>query len=183
MPCVESQHTNGRVAVGVSYRVERFKAEHLRELEIQLAQRTERQVLMDWADTPEGKHWNQIEEHCGELSFTGYCGDRLLGCAGLRPCWANRGELWIMLSATMRRSDMVWLHRQAKAFLEEHQLPTIANSRPIYPYDFTRIECYVLENFVEGHRWAKMLGFESEGLLRCFDPLGYDYRLYARIRR
>jgi RimJ/RimL family protein N-acetyltransferase len=48
--------------------------------------------------------------------------------------------------------------------------------------DFKRVEAYVDANFEAGHRWITMLGFEREGYMRAFSPLGDDAVLYARIK-
>ena len=45
-----------------------------------------------------------------------------------------------------------------------------------------RIEATVLAGFDAGERWARMLGFEYEGTLRCYDPLGRDHQLFAIVR-
>ena len=39
-----------------------------------------------------------------------------------------------------------------------------------------------LEQFEPGHRWATMLGFEREGLMRAFGQDGSDMVMYSRIQ-
>ena len=41
----------------------------------------------------------------------------------------------------------------------------------------------VLKDFKQGHRWAKILGFELETpTLRAYGPAGEDHAGYVRIR-
>ncbi len=44
-----------------------------------------------------------------------------------------------------------------------------------------RLQFNVLANFRLGIRWAKQIGFSSEGLMQKFDPEGRDYYRFARI--
>jgi hypothetical protein len=39
----------------------------------------------------------------------------------------------------------------------------------------------VYPNFEPGHRWARMLGFEQEGLMRAFGHDGSDMVMYSRV--
>ncbi|ODU28989.1 hypothetical protein [Sphingopyxis sp. SCN 67-31] len=44
-----------------------------------------------------------------------------------------------------------------------------------------RIAMDVREDFDAGHRFAKLLGFEAEGLMRAYGPNRENHMLYARI--
>ena len=52
-------------------------------------------------------------------------------------------------------------------------------------FDYKRMEMYIRSTFAMGHKWAVMLGFESEALLKNFKPYAdEDYRdehLYVRL--
>jgi RimJ/RimL family protein N-acetyltransferase len=48
--------------------------------------------------------------------------------------------------------------------------------------EFKRVEAFVDSDFEPGHRWIKMLGFEYEGYMKNFSPLGRDCLLYSRIK-
>ena len=48
-------------------------------------------------------------------------------------------------------------------------------------YNFPRLECFVKASFKEGHRLARLLGFEYEGTLRKLSK-GQDYCIYARLK-
>lgn len=47
---------------------------------------------------------------------------------------------------------------------------------------FRRVEFVVEAGYVEGAKWAEMLGFELEGYMHHFGPDGSDFLLYARWR-
>lgn len=46
-----------------------------------------------------------------------------------------------------------------------------------------RFQMSVRSDFGPGIRWARLLGFEPEGVLSCYGPDGSDHILYARIVR
>ena len=111
----------------------------------------------------------------GDLTFTGLRNhDReVIGCAGLIPQWKGRAIAWAWLSKNITNRDMVWIHMQVKNLFDRLQTDP----------DYKRIECSVSEPFTAAHRWVTMLGFKSEGIMKCYDPMGEDCRLYARIAK
>lgn len=44
-----------------------------------------------------------------------------------------------------------------------------------------RIDTSVHCHFAQAIRWAEMLGFQNEGLMRKYDPDGLDCYLYAQV--
>ena len=48
--------------------------------------------------------------------------------------------------------------------------------------DYDRLEAAVRTDFVPGHRWARLIGFERECTMRRFGPDGQDHDLYVRIK-
>ena len=44
-----------------------------------------------------------------------------------------------------------------------------------------RIEVYIQTDYKTGHRWARALGFQPEGVLRKFGPDGKDHTIYGRV--
>ncbi len=48
-------------------------------------------------------------------------------------------------------------------------------------FDLHRIEMYVQTDYKTGHRWARALGFQPEGVLRKFGPDGKDHTIYGRV--
>lgn len=93
-------------------------------------------------------------------------GDNVLACAGFYPQWTGRAIVWALLSETAGR-HFVRIHRAVLRSFELHP--------------FRRIETAVAAGFPEGDRWATMLGFQREGLMRAYLPDGGDAHLYARV--
>ena len=138
-------------------RIERFRACHLRSLKVQAPQAYVSHLL-----TPE--YGRSLE---GPHAFTGVYNGRVVVCAGVEYQWAGRGIAWALLSEC---SPVVFvlIHRAILRFLEG--------------CDLRRIETSVDLGYGPGHRWAQLLGFEVEGLMRGHQPDGRDSILYARVR-
>jgi RimJ/RimL family protein N-acetyltransferase len=99
--------------------------------------------------------------------FTAMDGDEVLACAGVVKQWDNRAIAWGLISEYAGK-QFVRIHKAVKRFLDTT--------------DFNRVEAFVDADFEAGHRWIQMLGFEREGYMRAFSPLGKDCILYARIK-
>lgn len=102
----------------------------------------------------------------GGMALAAVEGDRVYGMAGIYEVWAGRGLAWALLAHDAGK-QMVALHRIAQ--------------RAIDVSLFRRIEADVLNSHDEGHRWMRLLGFEQEGVRRCYWQ-GNDYALYAKVR-
>lgn len=100
-------------------------------------------------------------------AYTVMDGPNVLACAGLAECWETRAQAWTILGA-VSGIKFVRLHKMVSRFLDMQS--------------YTRIEMTVDHDFAQGHRWAKLLGFEWEGLMRKYNPTGKDCDLYARVR-
>jgi hypothetical protein len=97
--------------------------------------------------------------------YTARSGGRIVCCAGVVNLWEGRASAWALLSADAGRC-MTALHRAVVEFLDGCGIE--------------RVEAYVVPDFMPGHRWARMLGFEFEGTLRAFQR-GQDMVMYARV--
>ena len=86
-----------------------------------------------------------------------------VACGGLFRQWEGRAIAWAFLAAD---APMLEATRAAALVLDA--------------CDLRRVECWVDVDFQAGHRWARLLGFEREGLMRSFSPDGRDHILYAR---
>ena len=138
-----------------------FSAEHVLQYDPQPEHRAEFLGMLrsgvDWAEV-------QIEG----MSFSGFRGYQLLGCAGAAPQWTGRAVVWALLSEHIGRHDMLWIHRETMNFLDRIQK------------DHRRIETIVAMDFAPGHRWANMLKFQMEAVMKQYNN-GRDYALYSRI--
>lgn len=135
-----------------------FQAEHLEGLNLQPAQQSMRDYL--------SSDYGLMLEQAGQ-AFSAVTEERVLACAGVECVWSNRGVAWSLLGA-IGPAELLHIHRQVAAFLEEQQL--------------RRIEMTVDAGHAQGHRWALMLNFQFEGILRAYTPDGRDCHLYARIK-
>jgi hypothetical protein len=136
-----------------------FNAKYLRAMVLQDAQQIMAPLVFD-------------DEYCEQLveagpAYTVLAGEKPVMCAGVAEMWANRYAAWAWL-AKDAGPHMVGLTRIVDDYL---------NTRP-----YRRIEAYVDARFPQGHRWAKMLRFEFEGLMRSFGTSGQDMAMYSRIQ-
>ncbi len=91
-------------------------------------------------------------------------------CAGVFSIWPQRGHAWMLgVIDWSKRVDL----RQGLKFAR-----SVLSTYPV-----RRIECTVLADWEPGHTLVRHLGFRMEAKrLRCYDPEGRDFSLYARIR-
>lgn len=47
-------------------------------------------------------------------------------------------------------------------------------------YSIHRFEVHIKSDYLDGHRWASLLGFKAEAVLKQFGPDKSDYILFAR---
>lgn len=92
----------------------------------------------------------------------------VVACAGVILCWADRAQAWSMLSAEIG-THVVSIHRAVARFLAA--------------YPVRRLECTVDPRSAAAVRWVTRLGFQYEGTMAAYTPLGDTMDLYARIRR
>lgn len=102
----------------------------------------------------------------GGPAYSGLVGDQVIACMGLIPMWENRAMAWGLIAAEAG-PHFVQITKAVMRTMELHP--------------FRRIEASVKCDFQQGHRWARLLGFEREGTMRCYSPDGGDYDLYARV--
>jgi hypothetical protein len=100
-------------------------------------------------------------------AYSAVIDDKVIACLGIIPQWENRAIAWGLISGDAGKY-FIGVHKAVKRFLDLQ--------------DYARIETSVSCNFDQGHRWAQMLGFEREGMMRKYTPDGRDCDLYARIR-
>ena len=104
----------------------------------------------------------------GGPCYTAFAGEHVVACAGMILCWADRATAWSMLSAEMG-AHVFSIHRAVVRFLAT--------------YPVRRVECTVDPRSAVAVRWVTRLGFQYEGTMAAYTPLGDTMDLYARIRR
>jgi hypothetical protein len=103
----------------------------------------------------------------GGPAFSCELAGEIIACGGLLKLWPGRASAWALLSKHTGR-HMPRITRAVIRFLE------VAEE--------TRIEITVDDGFETGYRWAELLGFKREALMRKYLPDGRDAWLYSRIR-
>ena len=141
-------------------RIERFKPEHLAQLELQDSQA----YFCGQIAAPE-----YAESLVSPTSFTGMVDGKVIACAGCLEVWSGRAIAWALVSKDAGQ-HMMQLHR------------AVAGYMMAAPY--RRIEAWVDDGFEAGHRWLKMLGFtlETPVAMQGFRPDGGACFLYARVK-
>lgn len=89
----------------------------------------------------------------------------IVACGGLCVQWEGRAVVWAILS---KGAPLVPVTRAVLRVIQSRGIPR-------------RLECFVDVSFPQGIRWAEMLGFQREGLMRAFSPDGRDHLLFARV--
>ena len=102
-------------------------------------------------------------------AYTVLVDDKVVCCAGILQVSKFRWNVWALLSKDSGK-HMLGITRAVKKFLDE-------NSK-------TRYETHVRSDFVNGHKWMKMLEFSNEtpNGMKAYGDDGYDYCLYARVK-
>lgn len=139
-------------------RVIRFRPEHLKALNLQAAQQDGVSLLA----RPE---YGAALSLAGE-AYTVFVGQHPIACIGVQEHHADRVEAWALLGD----DSGPWMRPITRAVLGWLQ-----------QVRYRRVEAVVSAEFEAGHRWAKLLGFEREGVHRAYLPGGQDAVTYARI--
>jgi len=134
-----------------------FHRDHLKTLNLQLAQREALPLLTDVII-------NELER--GQ-SFTAMICNTPMMCCGVHGDGMGRGVLWALVSQDIGR-HMVQITKLCRRFFD--------NS------GYRRLETVVDYDFIAGHRWVRLMGFELEAKrMRSYYPNGRDCSLYAKI--
>ena len=114
------------------------------------------------------------EEHLHNLeepgkSFTAIYNDECIVSGGVTLLWEGVYEGWVMAS------DKVWNYPVATARVVKKALEQLIEENKI-----VRLQTTVKKNFKLGHRFAKWLGLENEGIMKKYIS-NEDHIRYARI--
>lgn len=134
-----------------------YKPEHLKDLLLQPAQAYMRAYMND--------EYAEFLNIPG-MTYTAMHAGQVVGCGGLVPQWEGRAQAWTLISGEV--PNFLEIHRYVAKVLKECK--------------FRRIEATVDCDFVNGHEWMRILGFQWEGTMKCFSPEGRDADLYALVK-
>ena len=123
--------------------------------------------LMDEDAKYEGDSMNLVEEN---LAFTGIVNNKPIFAAGMKMIWGRVAEGWVIAT------HEVWNHPLAVAKAIKKDFANVARQ-----HNIQRVQTAVRVDFDKGLRFAKWLGLENEGLMKCYGFDGSDQYRYARI--
>ena len=124
-------------------------------------------ALMDKDARFEGDAMNLVEDH---LSFTGIIGKKPIFAAGMKMLWQGVAEGWVIATNEM------WKYPLGVAKAIKKDFANVARQ-----HNIQRVQTAVRVDFDKGLRFAKWLGLENEGLMKCYGFDGSDQYRYARI--
>ena len=117
---------------------------------------------------PDREEHGKVLETLG-TSYTGLRKGQVIACGGIIAGFKGVGDLWLYLGKETFAQKRVAL-RVFKYFLEQIHSD----------YDLHRLQAVVKSDFVEGHRFAKFFGFESEGEMKQYSPDKENFYRYAK---
>ena len=103
------------------------------------------------------------------MSFTATHDNKIICAGGIIPIWDNVYEGWVM------GSHLIWNFRIASAKVIKKGMEDL-----ILKNNVKRLQTAVKKDFTLGHRFAKWLGMEEEGLMRKYQN-NEDYIRFARV--
>ena len=103
-------------------------------------------------------------------SFTGIQDGVVIACGGVLPMWPGVGEGWVLASGEIHNNKFATV-RICRSILQ----------KIMDDYGYWRIQGATLANWESGVKFARMLGFVNEGLMKRFGPGGEDYLRHARV--
>jgi|DEB0MinimDraft_10_1074344.scaffolds.fasta_scaffold44322_3 hypothetical protein len=149
------------------YSFERFKAEHIFEMEVHESQ----SFKLDGTTKEEC-----LEAYKQAESFDKFVipqtikhNQKIIACMGLLNLSPWRGEVWSVMGK-YSGDHMVCITREAKNMIEEAQ-----------EHGVHRLESIVDMDFKEGHKWMTLLGFTPDGILRCYNQNKSDVLMYSKV--
>ena len=101
-------------------------------------------------------------------AFVGRDKFSIIAAAGVINMWPGVGEGWAIL--TPRAKGMAVL----RAFRETFKLIQIA-------HNYLRIQASVQADFVDGIRFARWMGFKSEGIMKSYDAEKRDFVRMSKV--
>jgi hypothetical protein len=136
-----------------------FSQAHMHLFEAQPMQVREQEVLRSAPDA--------LDELAKGHAFTAMVDGEVIGCGGIIEWWPDRCSVWAIVGKDAG-PHMRGITRMVRAVLDR--------------YPSRRIEATVREDFAQGKRWIRLLGFGCDGFLPAYSPLGEDVIMYSRIR-
>lgn len=118
----------------------------------------------------EQRHEIEGVEYPLDMSFTVEHNGKVIGCFAVLEITKKRAAIYSFISRNAGKT-MFKMVKKFKTMLDDG----------IEKTGMERIEITVLSGFKHGERFAEMLGFACEGVMRKYYK-GKDYKLYARVK-
>lgn len=125
-------------------------------------------ISLWYFDAPENDPgYNQALFDMSSYSYIFLVGDKTVAIFGIRILWAGVGECWMMGSPEVGTYKLP-LIKQLRKLVDTfsgplHRIQMFVNDTPMF------------------HKWAKLLGFTFEGILRQHSIEGEDHAIYAKV--
>lgn len=116
------------------------------------------------------RHVETAETRLHGLSYSFFCGDELIACAGITYYWPGLGEVWLAHAkcwTNYKREAVIWTRKVLDCLQK----------------DTKRIEAWVVAEDAMARRYVEHYGFQAEGTARARDVLGRDLVLYGRVKQ
>jgi len=104
------------------------------------------------------------------MSFTAIVGNKPIAAGGIYVLWEGVAEGWVMATSE------IWNHPIAMARTFKKRTDVLIETSNI-----KRLQTTVKTDFKLGHKFAKWLEMEEEGVMKHYGPDGSNYTRYARI--
>jgi RimJ/RimL family protein N-acetyltransferase len=109
---------------------------------------------------PSVYHMQQYAEFLASngIGLAGVMGGKVVGMGGVFPLWAGVAEAWTLLSEDVKKDHGFWLHKTVRSWLKDQAKDC----------GFHRIQINVDASDDRALKWAKVLGFDHEGIMRQY---------------
>lgn len=104
-------------------------------------------------------------------SWTLFCGERPVACAGVVILWPGVAEAWAFVAKDIMAHKVSFV-RSVKKKLKEIEIS----------HKLHRIQAVVHEAHETGHAFMELLGFYPEAKLLAYGPDKTNFILYSRLR-
>ena len=101
-------------------------------------------------------------------NFTYWEDGRPKALIGMQHQWKGRAIVWALIGDV---KSWIRFHRETKGIMKEY----------ISKRGILRLEMTTEVGFIESERWARMLGFKEESILRKYGPDGKDHKMMVRL--
>lgn len=100
-------------------------------------------------------------------AFT-YTDGNVQAAVGMQQQWQGRAIVWALIGGV---TNWVKLHKETKGLMESYAKK----------HGIIRLEMTTEVGFEESERWARMLGFKQESVMKNFGHDGKDHKMWVRL--